>query len=82
MPSTKSYRQLHEQVAARPGAERRLSRLRKQTLAEMRGHKFRQAASQVLEAGSDHREPVGGGRYRSRIRRHRTISSAWRTRHR
>ena len=61
MPSTKSYRQLHEQVAARPGAARRLAGLQKRTLAEMKEHKFRQAASQALEAGSHHRGPVGGG---------------------
>lgn len=36
MPSTKSYQQLHEQVAARPGAALRLAALRKQTLVEMK----------------------------------------------
>ena len=61
MPSTKSYRQLHQKVAARPGAARRLAGLRKRTLAEMKEHKFRQADSRALEAGSDHRRPVGWG---------------------
>lgn len=35
MPSTKSYRQLHEQVIARPGAVERLAELRRETLAEI-----------------------------------------------
>lgn len=61
MPSTKSYRQLHEQVVARPGAARRLAGIRKEILAEMKEHQFRQADSQALEAGSDHRGLVGGG---------------------
>lgn len=61
MPSTKSYRQLHEQVATRPGAARRLAGLRKRTLAEMKDHRLWQAGSQTLEAGSDRRGPVGGG---------------------
>ena len=36
MPSTKRYRQLHVQVAARPGAALRLAALRKRTLFEMK----------------------------------------------
>ena len=60
MPSTRSYRKLHEQVASRPGAARRLICLRKRTLAEMKELKFRQADSQALEAGSDYRGQVGG----------------------
>ncbi len=36
MPSTKSYQQLHEQVAARPGAALRLAKLRKRTLVKVR----------------------------------------------
>jgi len=60
IPSTKSYRQLQEQVASRPGASKRLAGLRKRTLAEMKEHEFRQAASQAPEAGSDHRGQVGG----------------------
>jgi len=61
MPSTKSYRLLHNQVIARSGAAQRLAGLRQQTMAEIRGHKSQQAASKALEAGSDHRGPVGGG---------------------
>lgn len=61
MPSTKSYRQLHERVVSRPGAARRLAGLRKRTSSEIEEHKFQQAASQALEAGPDHRRPVGGG---------------------
>lgn len=60
MPSTKSYRQLHEQVAARPGAALRLAMLRKQTLAEMKEHQFQQAPCRSPKAGSDCQEPVGG----------------------
>lgn len=58
MPSTKSYRQLHEQVVARPGAARRLAGLRKQTLAEMKVYKFQKALRPSPEAGSDCREPA------------------------
>lgn len=43
MPSTKSYRQLHEKVAARPGAGQRLAALRDETLAEIGLHELRRA---------------------------------------
>lgn len=35
MPSTQSYRALHDEVRARPGAEERLAALRSETLAEI-----------------------------------------------
>lgn len=35
MPSTQSYRALHDEVLARPGAEERLAALRSETLAEI-----------------------------------------------
>ena len=35
MPNTKSYRDLHDQVLARPGEAERLAALRKETLAEI-----------------------------------------------
>ena len=35
MPNTKSFRDLHDQVLARPGAAERLAALRKETLAEI-----------------------------------------------
>ena len=35
MPSTQSYRALHDEVLARPGAEQRLAALRSETLAEI-----------------------------------------------
>ena len=35
MPSTTSYRALHDEVLARPGAEERLAALRSETLAEI-----------------------------------------------
>lgn len=35
MPSTKNYRELHDQVMARPGAVERLAALREDTLAEI-----------------------------------------------
>lgn len=35
MPDTKNFRDLHEQVLARPGAAERLAALRKETLAEI-----------------------------------------------
>lgn len=60
MPSIKSYRQLHEQVAARPGAARRLAGLRKRSLIKMKEHEFQQAASQSPEPGSDYRGLVCG----------------------
>lgn len=43
MPSTKNYRRLHEQVAARPGAAERLAALRDQTLAEIGLYELRKA---------------------------------------
>lgn len=46
MPSTKSYKLLHEQVTARPGAEERLAALRKATLQEIRLYEQRQASKQ------------------------------------
>lgn len=46
MPSTKSYKLLHEQVTARPGAEERLAALRKATLQEISRYEQRQASSQ------------------------------------
>lgn len=60
MPSTKSYRQLHEQVAARSGAAQRLAELRKRTLIEMREYEFQQTLCRLPESGSDYREPAGG----------------------
>ena len=35
MPSTRNFRELHQQVMARPGAAERLAELRKETLAEI-----------------------------------------------
>lgn len=46
MPSTKSYKLLHEQVVARPGARERLAALRKATLQEIRLYEQRQASQQ------------------------------------
>lgn len=46
MPSTKSYKLLHEQVTARPGAEERLAALRKATLREISLHEQRQTSKQ------------------------------------
>lgn len=46
MPSTKSYKILHEQVTARPGAEERLAALRKATLDEIRLREQRRASKQ------------------------------------
>lgn len=43
MPSTKSYKLLHEQVVARPGAEERLAALREATLEEIGLYELRQA---------------------------------------
>lgn len=55
MPSTKSYRLLHDQIAARPGAAKRLTELRMATSAEVRLYRHREAlcrppAEAVLEA--------------------------------
>lgn len=35
MPSSKSYRELHDRVAGRPGVAKRLAALRRDTLAEI-----------------------------------------------
>jgi predicted transcriptional regulator len=43
MPSTKKYRQLHEQVVSRPGAAERLAALREETLAEIGLFELRRA---------------------------------------
>lgn len=71
-PTIKSYRLLHSQVTARPGAAQRLARLRKLTLVEMMEYKFQQALCRSPEAGSDYRGPVGVCRDRTQIRHHRT----------
>jgi len=43
MPSTKSYRELHDRVASRSGAVERLAALRKETLAEIGLYELRRA---------------------------------------
>lgn len=43
MPSTKSYRELHDQVVARPEAADRLAALRDDTLAEIGLYELRRA---------------------------------------
>ncbi len=43
MPSTKSYRRLHEEVVTRPGAVERLAALREDTLAEIGLYELRRA---------------------------------------
>jgi DNA-binding XRE family transcriptional regulator len=43
MPSTKNYRELHEQVASGTGAAERLAALRNETLAEIGLHELRRA---------------------------------------
>jgi DNA-binding transcriptional regulator YiaG len=43
MPSTRSYKELHDRVVARPGASERLTALRDQTLAEIDLHDLRRA---------------------------------------
>ena len=43
MPSTKNYRNLHDQVVARPGAAERLAALREDTLAEISLYELRRA---------------------------------------
>ena len=50
---TKKYRQLHEQVIARPGAVERLAALREATLAEIGLHELRKSLdrSQIELAG-------------------------------
>ena len=47
MPTTKSYRQLHDRVTARPGAAERLAELRTETLAEMRLYGLHQLSGPV-----------------------------------
>lgn len=46
MPSTKSYRNLHDKVVSRPGATERLAALREQTVAEVGLHELRRALHQ------------------------------------
>lgn len=43
MPSTKSYRRLHEEVVGRPGAAARLAALREDTVAEIGLYELRRA---------------------------------------
>ena len=43
MPSTRSYRKLHEEVIARPGATDRLAALRDETLTEIGLYELRRA---------------------------------------
>ena len=43
MPTTKNYRNLHNQVMARPGAAERLAALREETLAEIGLYELRRA---------------------------------------
>ncbi len=43
MPSTKNYRELHDQVVSRPGAAERLAALRNETLAEIGLYELRRA---------------------------------------
>lgn len=53
MLATKNYRNLHDQVMARPGAAERLAALRGDTLAEIGLYKLRRALerSQADEGG-------------------------------
>jgi len=43
MPSSKSYQQLHDRVASRPGATERLAALREETLGEIGLYELRRA---------------------------------------
>ena len=43
MPTAKPYRELHDRVAARPGASERLAALRQETLAEIGLYELRRA---------------------------------------
>ena len=43
MPTTRSYRELHERVIARPGAKERLAALRIETLTEIGLYELRRA---------------------------------------
>ncbi len=43
MPNTKSYRELHDRVTARPGAAERLAALRQDTLAEIGLYELRRS---------------------------------------
>ena len=45
LPNTKSFRDLYDQVLARPGAAERLAALRKDTLAEIGLYEIRQRSS-------------------------------------
>ena len=49
MPTTKSYRQLHDRVVAQPGAAERLAELRTETLAEMRLYGLHQSSGLVAD---------------------------------
>ena len=46
MPSTKSYRKLHDEVMSRPGAAERLAELREATVAEIGLYELRRALHQ------------------------------------
>lgn len=51
MPTTRSYRQLHDRVTARPGAAEQLAELRTETLAEMRLYGLQQSSGPVPDSG-------------------------------
>lgn len=59
MPSAKSYKLLHEQVVARPGAEERLAELRESTLEEIGRYELRQASRQA-QMDMTAAKPTGG----------------------
>lgn len=61
MPSTKSYQQLHERVAARPGAALRLAKLRKRTLVEMRLFRLYGELRHRSAAANDWKQQNDGG---------------------
>ncbi len=63
MLSTHSYRCLHEQVVARPGAEERLAALREATLEEIGRYELRQALGQSqMEVAAARFTQDGGSR--------------------
>lgn len=53
MPSARSYKLLHEQVIARPGAEERLAALREATLEEIGLYELRQDSEQSTTKMTD-----------------------------
>ena len=78
MPSAKSYGLLHEQVATRPGATKRLAKLRKETLAEIELQELRGvlklSQTDLAEAMGIQTSSISQAELGARVRRESPVS--------